>query len=225
MAATIAVGDAWILYAWHARGKGYSDTLTDKQIEVWRERLGRAERVVSELERVPIKPPQWYWTMIVLARAQGWSRERLDEVFDEAVASEPLYLHLYSAKAMYLLPRWHGEEGDWERFAETSAARLTGAEGSVVYGHIAWQVSQLYAGDRFFKQNRVSWVKIRQGFIDRETLYGTNNNTLNAFALMAGNAADQPTTRNLMVRIGDAWDPKVWKQRHYFERYRAWAFE
>jgi hypothetical protein len=138
---------------------------------------------------------------------------------------EPKYLHVYSAMARYLTPRWQGEESDWETFAERSADRLGGREGSMVYGHVAWQISKLYRGADFYKQNRVSWDRVKQGFIDREALYGFSLRNLNAFCQLAGAAADRETTRALLARIGDAWDADVWKERKYFEGYRKWAGE
>jgi hypothetical protein len=122
------------------------------------------------------------------------------------------------------MPRWRGEEGDWERFADKSAARLGGQEGSIVYGHIAWQISKFYRGHDFFDQNAVSWPRVKQGFIDREAVYGTSVRNLNAFCLLAGAAADRETTRKLLMRIGDQWDPGVWQEWKYLEGYRKWAF-
>jgi hypothetical protein len=56
-------------------------------------------------------------------------------------------------------------------------------------------------------------------------LYGASPRNLNAFCLLAGSAGDRQTTRELFDRLGDDWDPVVWKERHYFDDYRKWAFE
>jgi hypothetical protein len=40
---------------------------------------------------------------------------------------------------------------------------------------------------------------------------------LNAFCKLAADAADRRTTRELFVRIGDGWDPGVWRERKYFD--------
>jgi len=93
-------------------------------------------------------------------------------LFQEAMKLEPRYLPTYVAIAVYLMPRWRGEEGAWERFANEGADRISGGEGSVVYGEIAWKISKMYRGHDFYVENRVSWPRIRQGFIDREALYG-----------------------------------------------------
>jgi hypothetical protein len=225
MAAAIAIADASVGYGWKARGGGFADTVTDEGWRLLRERMAPAEGIVTDAAGRGAKTPEWYRVMIDLGRAQSWDRARVDGLFDEAVALEPRYLHAYSAMARYLMPRWQGEEGDWERFAERSADRLGDREGSVVYSHIAWQISKYYRGADFYKQNRVSWPRIKQGFIDREALHGYSLRNLNAFCQLAGAAADRETTRALLARIGDAWDADVWKERKYFDGYRKWAGE
>ena len=225
MTAAIALADASVGYGWKARGAGFSDTVTP---DGWRrldERMAPAEGLVMDAAGRSAKTPEWYRVMIDLGRVQSWDRQRVDALFDQAVTLEPRYLHAYSAMARYLTPRWQGGEGDWEDFAERSAERLGGRDGSIVYSHIAWQISKLHQGHEFFEQNRVSWPRIKQGFIDREALYGASLRNLNAFCMLAGAAADRQTTRELLARIGDEWDPGVWRERRYFDGYRKWASE
>src|SRR5436190_14907624 len=131
--AAIALADAWTGYAWKARGTGYADTVTDENFRVFRTRIKHAEDALNETNELTPKNPQWYCASIDLGRGQGWDRARVEALFRAAVALEPRYLHLYSAYARYLLPRWYGEQGDWERLADESAKTLGGREGSVVY--------------------------------------------------------------------------------------------
>jgi hypothetical protein len=223
MAAVLALTDAMIGYGWKARGTGFADTVTPEGWRLLKDRTASVDGVLTEIGRRVPRTPDWYCAMIDAGRMEGWDRGRVDALFEEAVALEPTYLHVYSAMARYLTPRWQGEEGDWEGFAERSADQLGGREGSVVYGHIAWQISKLFRGADFYKQNRVSWDRVKQGFIDREALYGFSVRNLNAFCQLAGAAADRETTRALLARVGDAWDPEVWKERTYFDGYRKWA--
>ena len=105
------------------------------------------------------------------------------------------------------------------------ADRIGGREGSVIYGHIAWQMSGIYGAKAFFVQNNVSWPRIKQSFVDREALYGTNVQTMNAFCLLAAGGGDKATARALFARIGEMWDSDVWKEHRYFESYRTWALK
>ncbi len=223
MAAVLALTDAMIGYGWKARGTGFADKVTPEGWRLLRKRTAGVDALLTEIGRRVPRTPDWYCAMIDAGRLEGWDRERVEALFEDAVALEPTYLHVYSAMARYLTPRWWGEAGDWETFAERSSERVGNREGSVIYGHVAWQVSKLYRGADFYKQNRVSWDRVKQGFIDREALYGFSVRNLNAFCQLAGSAADRETTRALFARIGDGWDADVWKERKYFDGYRQWA--
>jgi hypothetical protein len=225
MAAVLALTDAMVGYGWKARGNGFAPSVTPEGWRLLRERTAGVEDLLTEIGTRVARTPDWYCAMIDAGRTQGWDRVRVEEIFAEGVEREPTYLHLYSAMARYLTPRWQGEPGDWEDFAERSAESLGGREGSVVYGHIAWQISKLHRGAAFYKENRVSWDRVKQGFIDREALYGVSVRNLNAFCLLAGSAADRETTRKLLERIGDNWDAEVWKEHRYFDEYRKWGLK
>jgi hypothetical protein len=222
-AAALALGDAQIGYAWKARGTGVAATVTDDSDRLFKERLRQASATLNIAKRLSSTNPHLYLVMLTLARGQGWTPASAEALFEEAVALEPLYLPIYSERARYLMPRWYGHDGDWERFAEATAARVGGRDGSVIYGQIAWSMSQMYVGSEFFIQNNVGWPRLKQAFIDREALYGPSVPTLNAFCLLAGSIGDKKTARDLFARLGDAWDPEVWRQRRTFDSYRTWA--
>jgi len=121
------------------------------------------------------------------------------------------------------LPRWHGEDGDWERFADASATRIGGKQGSIVYAHIFWEMSRLFRVNEFFAENHVSWPRIRQGYQDREALYGSTVRHLNELCLLAGGAADRRTIRQLFPRIAGRWDEDVWQEKNSFDDFERWA--
>jgi Domain of unknown function (DUF4034) len=222
LTAPIALGQALLGFAWQARGTGYSNTVSETRARLFDERLEQAEAVLFDADAASANV-HWYAVVLRLGMAQGWSRATVEEGFKRGVAVEPLYLYLYGTMALYLMPRWYGEAGDWERFADESTTRIGGREGSALYGHIAVHISQMYGAQAFFTENRVSWSRLKQGLLDREQLYGVTSRMLNTFCRLAGGAADRPTTRDLLARIGDAWDPDVWKERKYFDEYRTWA--
>jgi len=64
---------------------------------------------------------------------QGLDREKFDKVFDEAVKAYPKHNAHYTTKLWALLPRWYGEEGEWEKFAAASGNKIGGIDGDVLY--------------------------------------------------------------------------------------------
>jgi hypothetical protein len=223
IAAAVALTDAATGFGWKARGTGFNRSVTPEGRRLLSARMALADGVLVDVARRVSPTPEWYRAMINSGRVRGWDRRQVTDLFERAEALEPRYLHVYDVMAEYLMPRWFGKDGDWERFAESSAERLGGREGSVVYSDIAWQMS--IDGEPLFAENRASWPLVKQGFIDREALYGASLRNLNAFCELAGSAGDRETTRELLLRIGEQWDPETWKERKYFDGYWKWAFE
>ncbi len=222
--AKVFLGDALTSYGWKARGSGFAPTVTEEGYELFHKRLDEAEVILRQVKKNDRKKClNWYEGMDRVARGKGWNRDEYDEMFDEAVELEPQYLDFYMNKAIFLLPRWHGNPGDWEEFAEASAAKFGEEKGEVLYTMICWQISRFYSGKEFYKQNQVNWPRIKTGFIQWEKLYGPSYRYLNAFCLLAGAASDRKTTKILLQRIGDHWEPDFWHEKKYFEGYQKWA--
>lgn len=132
-AAHIALGQAFVDYAWKARGNGFGTTVTEEGRNAFSDRLAEARHVLTEVRSMPDKGPHWYSVMQTVALGEAWERDDYESLFAEAIRVEPLYDHFYSEKARYLLPRWYGEDGEWERFADESAMKIGGKEGSALY--------------------------------------------------------------------------------------------
>src|SRR5215472_490038 len=77
--------------------------------------------------------PEWYLTLQHVALGEGWNLRHETELFERAFAAEPEYYYFARAHAYYLLPKWHGEEGDSENFAREIADRVGGSAGNVLY--------------------------------------------------------------------------------------------
>ncbi|HEV2884568.1 MAG TPA: DUF4034 domain-containing protein [Pyrinomonadaceae bacterium] len=221
--ARVGLADAYLEFAWHARGYGFANTVTDEGWKLMHERVALAEEVLAEAKKLKAKCPQWYLMMQIVAKGQSWDLERYNPMFEEGIALEPTYHYLYSEKAQYLLPRWHGEEGDWERFTEETSNKLEGKLGSIVYYVVATDLACYYDDQEFFTQTNISWPKIKQSYVELEKVHGTSIKGLNDLCRIAGQAGDKAYTKELLQKIGDNWDPETWGTREYFEHYRAWA--
>src|SRR2546421_674195 len=159
----IALGDAYIAYAWKARGGGFADTVTEKGWRLFGERLQSARKNLEAAEKMPGKDAEVYRALIVVAMAQGWPRNQMEAVFRKGIEFEPNYQQLYETKAYYLLPRWSGEPGEWETFATEAADTRGEEEGDILYMAIAR--SQAWSeGAQFFRNTRISYERMKRGF-------------------------------------------------------------
>ena len=225
--ARVGLAEAYVEYGWRARGSGYASTVTEEGSKLFQERLAMAETVLTDARKLGVMCPQWYSVMQTIALGQGWGTDRYNKLFEEATKFEPLYYTYYEFKAIFLLPRWYGQSGDWERFADSTAQRVGGKEGSIIYYLIAMDMANIYKeeifGDKLISETKVSWPQIKQGFADLAQVYGTSIHGTNQICSIAVLSVDKPFSRQLFARIGDNWDPWIWRIRENFETLKAWA--
>jgi hypothetical protein len=136
---------------------------------------------------------------------------------------EPLFQHIYTARAYSLLPRWHGEKGDWEAFAKESADRLGGESGDAMYYYICASLTDYYPEIEFFKKTQASWSRMKRGFASIERHSGLNQTQLNTYCRLCGPADDRPEAIKTLTRLGDDWDHGVWGNKATFEDFEDWA--
>jgi hypothetical protein len=150
----------------------------------------------------------------------GWSKDQMRGLFERAVAFEPSYYIYYREYVSDLLPKWGGEPGEAEAFAEESYNRIGGRQGAFVYFEIA---TVLYCLCPDNPQPTLSWPVLQEGFAEMEEQYGATLLKLNRFAMLAYLYQDREVASRILARIGDNWEPKVWVHRATFDLARSWA--
>lgn len=212
---------ALVDYAWEARGGGWANTVTEAGASHFGERLAQARAVLDKAAKLPVRCPHWYRAMQGVALGQGWDRKQYEQLFAEAVAAEPDYPEFYFSKALYLMPRWHGEPGEWERFADETARMTAPTGGMEMYARIAWVNSGYYG--KLFKETLIEWPKMKQGWLDLEKRWPDSAWNLNNFCKFAAEAGDQETVAALLKRIGDKPMMRAWGTQGRFELARRMA--
>ena len=217
--AKVALATAWQDYAWKARGNGFASSVTNDGWETFNERQRIAANILAEASSLNERCPHWYVTALWIGTAQGWDRDAFEKVFQAGITLEPTYYYIYTAKAAYLMPRWHGEEGEWERFAEASAL---GPEGEVTYFAI-YSLMLEFTGVDLMNDHQQAAPKLIASFHTIERLYGPSISRTNEAALYASFTNDPATTVELFNRIGNDADPGVWRSKQTFEAFRQAA--
>src|SRR5712671_1905812 len=116
--AQVALGYAYLNYAWQARGDGDAASVTPEGGRLMHERLKLAE---TELLGAEAKCPEWYYVMLQIGRLKGWGADDLTAFLQRAIVYEPEFYYSYQEVARSVMPKWRGKEGDVEKFAEESA--------------------------------------------------------------------------------------------------------
>ena len=218
--ARVGLADAYVSYAWVARGNGYADQVTPEGGRLFDERIEQAANVLIEASKLQAKCPHWYYEFLIVGLAGGMDKDQLRQIFDKGLAYAPDYYYLYQQEAFALLPKWAGEEGDTEKFAEETYRQVGGDKGAMLYFLIASTLCN-ECGD--FRPERYSWPVLQVGFGALEKNYGLNPLRINDFARMAVIYEDRPVAAKAFARIGENWEQSAWGSRAQFDAHRAWA--
>lgn len=222
VSARVALAQTYVNFAQKARGTGYADTVSSDGWKLYGERNALAAATLVDAGKLKEKCPYWYEVMQHVALAQGWNNAQARELLERGAAFEPRFYHFYREYALYLLPKWNGQQGDAGNFAEEMAKRIGGLEGKFVYFEIGSLVRCQCDEDDPASDN-LSWPKIKEGYAALGQLYGYSNLKNNRFAHMAYGAGDRDAAREAFEKIGSDWDHTVWGNGARFENAKNWA--
>jgi hypothetical protein len=220
--ARIALAGSYVNYAWFARGHGYSDTVSQNGWDLFTERFQLAKTTLLEAARLKDKCPYWFELMQMIALAEGWDKPFEKEIFEKSTAFEPTYYHFYREYANYLQPKWYGEEGEAEAFAEQISDHVGGDDGDIIYFEIASLLACQCQSTKT-SLDGLSWPRIQHGYIALRQHYGVSNLKMNRFALMAYSSDDKLDANKAFAAIGEDWEHTVWKNQQTFEDAKTWA--
>ena len=220
----ILLADAWLSYAWKARGTEYAYKVDRENWALFKERLRRANEVLADAFRLEEKCPELYLKALNAALGNGGDREAFEELFNQGVALEPTYYSLYNAKALYLLPQWYGEPGEWERFAQDAANKVGGEQGDIILFAVYTRMMQLQNNNfEFMQKHQAIAPQLLAGFRAIDKLYGSSPQRLNQACFISFSTNDNKTPAELMKRIGDDSDLSVWHDASTFNVFQQEA--
>lgn len=218
--ARVAHADFLVEYAWHARGSGYADTVTPKAWKTFGIRLGKAARILENARTLEPKDPYFWNVALTVGMGQGWEKPAFDAMVAEAAAFEPKFFAFDLTRARTLLPRWHGEPGDWEAYAQQASERPNGL-GAEVYARIVMSLRGYHKN--IFRETKASWPRTREGLMLMRERYPDSLEIRSMAARMAILAGDRQFAKESFDLLGDHYLPDVWHAPERFTRYRHWA--
>ena len=219
--ARVALANAYVNYGWKARGSGYADSVNEDGWKLLSERTEKAASILMDAYKLPAKCPYWFGAMHSVGMAAGFDKQQMTTLFQKAIEYEPSYYHMYREYANFLLPKWGGDPGEVEAFADQTYRKVGGKQGAFLYFEIASVANcDCSQGEQSFS---MSWERTKEGYAALEATYGTTNLKRNRMALMAWKAGDRKTAHEMFEQIGDAWDRTTWRSRTSFAQARNWA--
>jgi hypothetical protein len=155
--------------------------------------------------------------------APGASPAMNHRVVEYPGAGAGVVLPIYYAKVVYLLPRWHGEPGDIERFAEKVADQRGGDDGDMLYMFLARRLAEADGKEKFFDYSEFSWPRMKRGFEARIKNPRNLNLEVNHYCYFACLKKERETAKRLFKEIGTQWRSEAWGNQGVFEQWRKWA--
>jgi hypothetical protein len=207
-------------YAWHARGEGYANEVTEDGWQHFYERLAAARTILGQSRSLTPSCPEYWAAGMTLALGQGWNPEDFKKFYAEAKAVEPQYFAYDLAQAHFLMPRWYGVSGDWEAAAVKEIDRPEGL-GLEGYARVVCDRRGYY--DDIFRESKASWKLTQQGFEQMRKRYPDSIEILNAYCRLACIAGDRNLANQLFEQIGDRVVVYCWGERRRYVQQRNWA--
>ncbi len=154
----VALGKWWTEQAWRARGGRWASEVPKSAWKPFEDCLRQARETLETIPRQDVRDPSWYATMMVVSLGQGWDKEEQERLFANAITLAPTDIELYTRHAYYLLPRWYGSPGEWEKFARKISATRHDPS---LYTRIVWSADNY--GENLAP---VDWERFKQGGYD-----------------------------------------------------------
>lgn len=223
--ARVALARALTSYAWKARGNGTSDSVSDEGWKLFGERLDQARAVLADARKLEQSCPGWYDVDQSVALGQGWEPEEYFAMVDEAIGKEPTYGRYYTNACYWMLPRWYGEEGEFESWIARLADKLPEPQRDRQYAFLVWMADRMAVkGEIVFGKERLDWDRTRRGF--HEWIAAEPDNLMVRFQLtrLALLADDRETAREQFDYTGGRYFPSMWNLET-FEAARRFAYE
>ena len=225
IAARSALADAYLGYAWKARGTGYASEIPANAMPDFESRLEQAVSEIHDASTLEERCYGYFETLLRIGSAVGMDKNIFNRVFEDAIAYDKTYQYFYVVKAECLLPRWGGEPGEMEAFVNKLPATLGETEGLKVYYLIVAKLQSYKWEGEFFVPGGLSWRRTKKGFLLYEKDYGASRFRVNEFAKLALTANDTQAGCNTFKRLQgkNDFEPEIWITRENFGAARNMA--
>jgi hypothetical protein len=222
--ARVNLADVLVNFAWKARGGGWANSVSGEGWRLFGDRLHQAMAALNAAENLKAQCP-YYWTVKMRA-ALGlqMARGQFNEIFQQATNYESDYEPSYLQRAVYLMPRWDGGEGELEADLEKSADRMGSDDGDMLYAQVVWGLHARASSPNVLEENHFSWPRVDRGFAVIEERFPYSLAAKSERAYLAYYAGDARKTREYLAQTQGEADLAVWYTKNEYLRVANWAY-
>ena len=213
-------------YAWKARGGGYSNTVSNEGWKLFRNRLLEAHELLKESKS--LSNPMWFHVQQKLATGLPMPKADYYTLIQEAAKLHPDFDRIYTTAAWFLLPRWHGDLGEWQYYRDKV---VLNSENNFRKEELYFLISQAalrFEGIAQFKEQNVSRKKYESGSEKRDVFFPSQLSQFQS-CLMASISNDRDSAKRYFLREPESrpYKSSSW-EKHTFkslDQLRTWALE
>ena len=187
---------AWFNYAYFARGGNFATETEEANLRKFSGRCQRGSELLDESDKISPTPDIGYYRMrIELSKGLGTKPDR--NLAYAMLKIDPLSREAVAGMTMSLLPRWYGEPGELEQFADEIVRRTKESGGGEFLYAIIGSIVEEFEWDLTFYSHHLEWPRLKQGFRDLERLYSQAREHLEAYFRLAVFANDFEVARKI----------------------------
>lgn len=222
--AQVALARVYYEGAFRARGYDYANNVSQSQWETMKQRLDEATKVLTNSASMRNQCPGWYAVAQRVAFLKQRPLSEFDAITNEALRYFPHYYDFYFEKTTYLMPRWFGKKGDWQKYAEEVADQMGGNDGDIFYARALWNMELMVDTENFVELSSFDWPRAKRGFnllLNQPDSFAAAG----AFARAAWLAKDHEQLKSLFDnQIQNHYDSDVWITEQEFQNAHNWAY-
>ena len=223
--ARIAMARCMVSYAWKARSSDYASKVSDESWQSFFKRLNEAVDILNEAKNLKDPCPAYWSTLMMASLGLQVTKPQFNDIFQQAIKAEPDYKYYYHTRAVFLLPRWYGDEGEWEKDLARSADNIGGTEGDMVYAQVVWGIHHYGSSIDVFEGNKISWDRVDRGFEVILKQFPDSLAAKNERAHLAALAGDKAKAREYFIKTQGRVDLSMWSEKSEYVACANWAFE
>ena len=190
----IVLADAYTGLSWAYRGSGYASTVSKEQWERFSYYLEKANEILTEASKLPDQDPYLYALWLTVGKGLSFDKLTLYGLAAKGMEIEPSFFDIYRGMSHILLPRWFGDEGEVEAYAEWVADKTQNRLGDQLYTTVAEYV-KISVGSQDYVEHNFRGQELER-VIEILGPIPCNFYVINNFAWFAHYYDDRETARN-----------------------------
>jgi hypothetical protein len=221
--ARIALANALEARAWAARGPRIAVTVSEEGWRRFHSDVGEALGYLKQCPETALGSPEWHRAFMAVLHDMGTEADSAYRAeAAHALRSFPGHAPLYAHFAYHLLPRWYGEKGELERFADESTRALPDSIADEFYARVVLSVVPYHANG-LRDLPGLSWERTVRGLDDWHRRWPRSAQPRSALALLAWQKRDRESARRAFAALGDTVEMEIWEDGSDYWAARNWS--